>query len=131
MEPANVKPNSPEDAQLEAWLRANSAASPLPDDGFSARVLTALPPAAPARAEQSRSSRRGWLCAAAALLGVFLVAKTSPSSSNAVEQLQALLPPLQAAAALLTDARTLLALVVTAVSLAFVYRRELRIRLLP
>lgn len=42
MEPTNLNPPPSEDDQLAALLRANSPA--VPDDGFSALVLTALPP---------------------------------------------------------------------------------------
>ena len=42
MEPANLN-SPPDDARLEAWLREDAGA-PLPDDGFSARVVAALPP---------------------------------------------------------------------------------------
>ena len=38
-----MKPNQPDDAQIEAMLRENSPA-PLADNGFSACVLAALPP---------------------------------------------------------------------------------------
>lgn len=45
MEPADLNPPlSPDDQQLETWLRATSARPPLPDAGFSQRVLAALPP---------------------------------------------------------------------------------------
>ena len=47
MEPANLNPPPSEDDQLATLLRANSPA--VPDDGFSARVLTALPPPREAR----------------------------------------------------------------------------------
>jgi hypothetical protein len=42
MEPADVTPLSPEDARLEKLLSQDLAA-PLPDAGFSARVIEALP----------------------------------------------------------------------------------------
>lgn len=45
MEPANLTP-TPEDEQLETLLRR--VEPPLPDDGFSVRVLAALPPVEPA-----------------------------------------------------------------------------------
>ncbi len=45
MEPERLDPAPrPDAAALEAWLRANAAQPPLPDDGFSQRVLAALPP---------------------------------------------------------------------------------------
>ena len=44
MEPTDLNPKSSDDEQIDSWLRASSAVPPLPDDGFSARVLAALPP---------------------------------------------------------------------------------------
>jgi hypothetical protein len=43
MESADMKSHQSDDAQIEARLRENNPA-PLPDNGFSARVLAALPP---------------------------------------------------------------------------------------
>lgn len=42
MEPAHLTPPSEDDPRLEALLR--QPVSPLPDHGFTARVLAALPP---------------------------------------------------------------------------------------
>ncbi|HRG55145.1 MAG TPA: hypothetical protein PLG56_03840, partial [Lacunisphaera sp.] len=67
MEPVDLKPSPPEDDPLETWLRANATATPLPDDGFTRRVLTSLPP--PAKAGMSR---RAAFCLAGALAGVLL-----------------------------------------------------------
>lgn len=44
MEPAGMNSNEPGDAGLDALLRA-SAPGPLPDGGFTGRVLASLPPA--------------------------------------------------------------------------------------
>lgn len=130
MEPADLKPNAPDDAPLEAWLRANAQRPALPDYGFSARVLAALPPRAPAFAGPAAAwSLRGWSCAAAALLGVLIAASVDGSSSSALEQLAGLEHVLRDATVPLADSSTRLALVVTAVSLAFVYRRELKSKL--
>jgi hypothetical protein len=43
MEPKHMSPTSPDDSRLEELLR-QPAAGDLPDDGFSPRVLAALPP---------------------------------------------------------------------------------------
>jgi hypothetical protein len=126
MEPADLNRNSPDDAQLEAWLRANSTRPPLPDDGFSAGVLAALPLAPRTSAI---SSSRGWFCAVGALLGVTIAAISGRHGPSGAEQLAALGPQLESAIAPLADPATLLALVVTALSLVFVYRRELLGRL--
>jgi hypothetical protein len=54
---------APDDAAFETWLRTNAALSPLADEGFSRRVLVALPPA------RRRTPRRA-LVALAAIGGV-------------------------------------------------------------
>jgi hypothetical protein len=61
--------NSPEsDRHLEELLRRTSTA-PLPDDGFSQRVLSALPPRARIH-EANSTGRRVLLCVAGAAIGV-------------------------------------------------------------
>lgn len=48
MEPPDLNSSGArEESQLDAWLRQPTA--PLADDGFSARVLAALPPHSPSR----------------------------------------------------------------------------------
>jgi hypothetical protein len=65
MEPAKLTPSPcPPDA-VETWLRAHAAPAPLADDGFSARVLAALPPP-----WTTFSWRRPLLCTAGALSGL-------------------------------------------------------------
>jgi hypothetical protein len=44
MESTNLTPPPPDRDPLEAWLSAKAPAAPLRDEGFTARVLTALPP---------------------------------------------------------------------------------------
>lgn len=78
MEPNDLKSTPPDDAQLEAWLRAGAMLPPLPDDGFSRRVVAALPPPSP------RFPPRVWVCGAGALLGVgvmVIAAVTSPPAT--------------------------------------------------
>ena len=65
MEPADLNRPSPDDAQLDAWLRANASDAPLPDDGFSQRVLASLPP----RIDRAGAARRIALCLIGALTG--------------------------------------------------------------
>ena len=67
MEPTDLKNDSPESVQLETWLRSEAAATPLPDDGFSRRVLAALPARTPRLSRQ-----RLWFCLGGALLGVIV-----------------------------------------------------------
>ena len=69
MEPADLNPLlPPDDAQLESWLHAASARPPLPDNDFSHRVLTALPPSA-----QKAKTRRLGVYAAGTFLGLLVV----------------------------------------------------------
>ncbi len=67
MEPANLN-SSPEsdadDARLAAWVREQAGAAPLPDAGFSTRVLAALPPR-----RRAFSGRRVIACAGGAAVG--------------------------------------------------------------
>ena len=125
MEPANLRANSSDDEQLEAWLRAQSAVPPLRDDGFSQRVLTALPPATASAPAQGRSALRAWLCLAAALAGGVMVFSSRSESSGVAEKFAALLPSLQGAATSFSDPSVGVALIVTVASLAFVYWREI------
>src|SRR5258706_16248959 len=63
MEPTDLNSSANDDARLEALLR--TATSPLPDVGFSARVIAALPSERP----RTRSWRRIGFCAAGAAMG--------------------------------------------------------------
>ncbi len=86
MEPADVNPGARDDARLEALLRR--PAPPLADDGFSARVLAALPPVRAAAAGSAKIVRRHeraewlgvWVGVVVALLGCFFW-PTSPAES--------------------------------------------------
>lgn len=51
------------DTELDALLRRDFVAATVPDDGFSTRVLRALPP---------RRRKRAWLLPVAALVGALL-----------------------------------------------------------
>lgn len=79
MEPADLNRPAPDDAQLDAWLNANAAIAPLPDHGFSQRVLRALPlridPAMLLQARrdaQAEAGRRAVFCAAGAAIGLIV-----------------------------------------------------------
>jgi len=69
MEPVNLNPPDPADHRLEELLRTSTPA-PLPDAGFTHRVLAALPPA-------RRTAPRQWLrpviLTVSALAGVTVV----------------------------------------------------------
>jgi hypothetical protein len=121
MEPTNLKPTPPDDAALEAWLRANAALPVLPDDGFSRRVLTALP-----ETVQRAHAKRQLVCLGGALMGsaVAWLGMQHPGSPP---------PDLTTLDTALTEAFTQLAnpavgwaLALAAASLLFAFRRELR-----
>lgn len=69
MEPTDLNSPDPTDDKLAAFLRS-AASAPLPDDGFSARVLAALPPPRPA----PLLARRDWITGSVALGLLFLLA---------------------------------------------------------
>ncbi len=120
-----MKPSSPDDTPVEAWLRSSASLPPLPDDGFSHRVLAALPPPARRRANRLRLV----LCLAGALAGVALVLQHSPDFPDIFHRLEQLDPVLNQATSQLADPAFAIALGVTAASLLFVFWRD--IRLLP
>lgn len=124
MEPNDLKSTPPDDAQLETWLRTNATLPPLPDDGFSQRVLTALP--APVR--RSRVSPR--------LLAIFVGAAAGTGVATfkffTGTPIDFSLPPLGPettdAFAQLADPKLNVALGVTVVTLVFVFWRDVRRR---
>ena len=124
MEPNDLKPTPPDDAQLEAWLRASAAQPSLPDDGFTQRVLTALPP--PAR---QPSARRMWFCTGGALVGIIVAALGALRSGSRPGNLPALGDTIIAVLTQLSVPAFGLALGITLLSLLFAFRD--RLRLLP
>lgn len=124
MESPKLTPDSPDDAHIEAWLRMNSAAEPLVDDGFSTRVVAALPP--PATESQRR---RTWLCIVGAVTGAVLTAAQGSQWSEAARQLTGLMTEFRAAFTPVFDPSLAVGLVFAAMTLAFVYWRELRAKL--
>jgi len=126
MESPKLTPDSPDDARIEAWLRMNSAAEPLADVGFSARVLAALPP--PPATESER--RRTWLCIVGAMSGAILTAAQGSRWSEAARQFAGLTTEFRAAFTPVADPSLAVGLAFAAAALAFVYWRELRARVL-
>jgi hypothetical protein len=129
MEPADLN-SSPErdDARLEAWLRQPTA--PLPDDGFSQRVLAALPPSAPATvsvfvpAPARLNWRRLAVCTTGAIIGG-IVAYSGKASF--------VLPSaaLDSTVTALGDPTTLAALAITVAAVLYALRPRALVRLLP
>jgi hypothetical protein len=119
MEPTDLKSTPPDDAQLEAWLRANATTVPLPDDGFSRRVLAALP----AKAGRSVAKRR-LFCLGGGLLGTAVALLGAATSGN----LPAIEPAFIDALGQLATPAAGWAFGITAISLWFALRRQLRFR---
>ena len=114
----NPPPN--DDARLAALVR--QSAPELADDGFSARVLTALP----AREAVRRPRLRFVFCAAGAAAGIGFAYWQGASWSALREGLTPLLAPTARLVAVFADPGIVLALTVTAASLLFVYRPRTR-----
>ena len=117
MEPNRLNSPDSDDPQLDAWLRANTPLPPLADDGFSRRVLAALP----AR-EPRRSPLRLAACVVGAVAGTALVLLQagSPADLPAADSLFVRLVDLVANPAVGLAVGTTLA------SLGYVYWSELR-----
>ena len=125
MEPADLNHPANDDARLEAMLRR--AAPPLPDDGFSARVLAALP--APEAA--AALWRRIAFCLAGAAAGYGFALWRGAAWPDLQLELEQFATALVNATSTLADPLLGAALVVTALSLLFAFQSELRERLLP
>jgi len=67
MESDDLKAMQPDDASLEALLRTAGPQAPLPDDGFSRRVIAVLPP--PPQSPRQRL----WVCVVGAAAGLLVV----------------------------------------------------------
>lgn len=122
MEPENLNSPAPDDEQLEARLRRSAA--PLPDDGFSLRVMAALPPRPPAAAPPTPAPDRarmmvfltGGVCGAIVALGG--MALKQGSGAVLTDSLRGLRESL----VVLADPRFALALGVALSSLLYVFR---------
>lgn len=124
MEPNDLKSSAPDDAQLDAWLRTSASQPPLPDGGFTQRVLATLPP--PAR---HQSTRRLWFCGGGALVGIVVAVIGTLSASNLTASLPALEDTILAALTQLSVPAFGLALSITLGSLWLAFPE--RLRLLP
>jgi hypothetical protein len=118
MEPANL--NSPDDSRVEALLRRSTQA--LPDDGFSARVLAELPPMKTA----ARTPRR-LAIGAGASIGLIFSAFGILLRPAAPIDLPAIATEVWRATQVLLDPTFVVAVLVAAFSLAYAFRRRLRL----
>lgn len=117
MESPDLKSTPPDDAAFEAWLRASSTPPPLADDGFSRRVLTALPRSFQRRVQRSVG------CIAAVILGSALALAGVLRAGHGVTD--ALFISLENP---LATPPALLAFGVTAVSLWYAFRHRVRLQ---
>ena len=122
MEPANLNPppDRDDDARLEAMLR-----EPIPllaDDGFSARVLRALPPPPPAPALWPRVS----LCAVSAALGILVAFVGAAPWVNLNENWASVHAAFAPVGARLSEPAVLAALVVALASVVYALRPSFR-----
>ena len=125
MEPAdlNSPANANDDARLEALLRR---ASPLPDDGFSTRVLATLP--------EAKTENAPWLriafCIAGAVAGCGFALWRGGSWLNLKSSAERFAAVFANAAPTLANPWMGVVLVVTVLSLLVVFRAELREKLM-
>ena len=116
MEPANLNSPDPDDQRLEALLRQQRSA-PLADDGFSARVLAALPPRKNPRLVYVRIS----LLTTAALAGLAVALGSGGDWTDLTTQFEQLIATVSDQ---LADPSTILGLMITAASLALVLNSD-------
>jgi hypothetical protein len=115
MESPDLKPTPPDDPALEAWLRSGTALPPLRDDGFSQRVIAALPP------PRTQVSQRLWVCTTGAIAG--LAVATVAIVRAGADPLT--LPAFDSASSDLSVTLALpLAFVLAAVSLGYAFRHR-------
>ncbi len=124
MEPANLNPPPNDDAHLAALLRQNH--TDLPDDGFTARVLAALPPRAPRSAPIfEQPAARAIVFSLAALAGLAFAF----AQGLTWETITAIIPTLQQAAAStsvsLADPTPSLAFLIAALSILYAMKDRL------
>ncbi|HEX2853200.1 MAG TPA: hypothetical protein VHO24_08180 [Opitutaceae bacterium] len=125
MEPADLNSPSSHDRRLEQALSQSLA--PLADDGFSARVLAALPE----KKSAAPSILRYGLCLAGATLGATLAVKQAVSPEGLSGTTVQLNEALANASVLVTDPRAFTALLITGVSLLFALKPGVLAALIP
>ena len=126
MEPSDLKSPAPDRDPLETWLRAGVAPTPLPDNGFSHRVLTSLPPRIPpARA------RRVICCVIGAAAGATFPLLAGPGLSQPTDGIAELNRAAQAVLVQFHNPTIALALVVSGLSLLYVFKLSGRHLLRP
>lgn len=121
MEPNDLNTPPPDDVALEAWMRTSASLPPLPDHGFTQRVLVSLPTPV-----SRRSTQRLWFCLAGALAGITVAALKITTTTDFTTGLSAITPEAVRSLEQLADPKLLVALAVTAASLIFVFWSDVR-----
>ena len=124
MEPIDLNSPAPDTEAIRLAALLRDAAAQLPDDGFSARVLAALPPPAAAPARGRRLA-----AALGATAGCVFVAWRGLAWSDVGAALARLALAVDHVAPALSPPQIFAALWVTAVSLIFAFWSELRRKL--
>jgi hypothetical protein len=122
MESPNLNSPFPENDELDAQCRAQFSVPAIPDGGFSARVLAALP----APANRTFRRRRRWFCAVGLIAGIAVTAIRLMISNDSSPLLPQLANGMSAAATQFFSGPVMLALGLTAFSLWFAFRDRLR-----
>ena len=122
----NTIPDPSEDP-LEMLLRKNP--EPIADNGFSARVLAALPPPPPK--PRRLPNRRVIVCSLGGLVGLVwaLVQSGLPRADDLAAFASTITTPMTRAAALFSDPTVIVLVALIIASLAFAYAREIGARL--
>jgi hypothetical protein len=124
MESSDLTPAPADDRRLEAWL--NEKQPPLADEGFSSRVLAALP-------EKSRTAERSARWATALVAGVLGTAfairqgMTLDGFTAAIEQMRVAFE--RAASTSVRPSALIVVTIVTAISLLYAFSSTTRRRL--
>jgi hypothetical protein len=119
MESPDLNSLSSDDERLQAMLLEGSP--PLADNGFSARVMRALPPETQTFAPYARVV----VCVLSALLGVVFVWAQGVSLESLTLAANRISEALTPAGASLGDSRIIFALAVTVLSLLYAFHRQL------
>jgi hypothetical protein len=115
MEPTGLNSSEDPDARLDELLRR--PAPLLPDNGFSPRVMAALP----APTGRGRFYLRCLVCAAGAMIGVLFVLACTPSWSDLTSSFEPMDSSIGSLIGILTDPMLALVMVVTTGSLLYAF----------
>ncbi len=122
MESTDLKNELPDDAQFDAWYRTHLATPLLRDDGFSGRVLAALP-----TSERNSARKRRWYCIGGGVSGTVIALISLTTSGSLPPDLPAFRPDLADSLAKLTTPAFFLALSTAILSLWVAFRPKFRL----